>query len=187
MKYTLHCAWVELLIAGLSSLLFGITVLAFHSIPLLTLIWIFAAYMIIKGLSLSIGSWKTKRKESYWSFLFWYGILNVMTGVVTSQYPGITILILGFIVSVNLLLSGLLQIIMAFHLYKEVRGVGWLIISGSTTLIAGMYIYIIPRVSQTTILSLIAVASTLLSIFMISLSLSAKNWHGDSAEKAVQI
>ena len=177
MKNTLHRVWLEMLIAGLSALIFGAVILVFPAIPLSSLILVFAGYMVIKGLSLSIGAWLAKRKESYWSFLFWYGILNTTTGVIAARYPNITILILGFIVALNLLLSGILQIVVAFHLRKEVPGDGWLIISGGITLVAGVYIYIMPRVSSTAILFLVAIASLVLSIFLISLSLAAKNWH----------
>ena len=176
MKNTLHRVWFEMLVAGLSALIFGVVILVFPAMSLSSLILAFAGYMITKGLSLSVGAWLTKRKESYWRFLFWYGILNTITGVIAARYPDITILILGFIVAVNLLLSGILQIVVAFHLRKEVPGDGWLIISGSITLVAGVYIYIMPRVSSTAILFMVAIASLVLSIFLISLSLAAKNW-----------
>jgi len=182
MKNTLHRVWIEILIAGLSAFLFGVAILAFSAMPLFTLIWAFAFYMFIKGLSLSIGAGRTKRKESYWHFLLAYGIVNMVTGIVSANYPNLTILILGFIVSVNLLFSGILQLIMAFHLRKEIPREGWLIVSGGITLTAGVYIYIIPRVSSTTILFLIAVASLVLSVYLVLLSIAARNWNSSIEE-----
>jgi len=71
---------------------------------------------------------------------------------------------------------------MAFHLRKEVPRDGWLIISGSITLVAGVYIYIMPRVSSTAILFLVAVASLVLSVFLVALSVAAKNWNTNIEE-----
>jgi uncharacterized membrane protein HdeD (DUF308 family) len=182
MKNTLHRAWIEILISGLSAFLFGVAILAFSAMPLLMLIWVFAFYMFIKGLSLSIGAGRTKRKESYWHFLLAYGIVNIVTGIVSANYPHITILILGFIVSINFLLSGILQLGMAFHLRKEIPRESWLIVSGGITLTAGVYIYIMPRVSSTAILFLVAVASLVLSVSLVALSLAAKNWNTNIEE-----
>src|SRR4030095_2835247 len=177
MKNTLHQVWIEILIAGLSAFFFGMAILAFSVMSLATLIWVFAFYMFIKGLSLSIGAGRTKRKESYWHFLLAYGIVNIVTGIVAANFPNVTILILGFIVSINLLFSGIVQIIMAFHLRKDIPRDGWLMVSGGVTLTAGAYIYIMPRVSSTTILFLVAVASLVLSIYLVTLSIAARNWN----------
>jgi uncharacterized membrane protein HdeD (DUF308 family) len=180
MKITLHRIWVEILISGLVSLFFGIAVFAFPSIPLSSFIWVFAIYMFIKGFFLSVGAMLTKSSESYWHFLFGYGILNIITGVVAARYPDITIVILGFIVSINLLLSGMLQLIVAFHLRKEVKGDAWLVVSGVIALMAGAYIYFIPRISTKDIFLLIAIAAIVVSIFLISLAIAAKKWHTGS-------
>jgi uncharacterized membrane protein HdeD (DUF308 family) len=182
MKNTLHRVWIEILIAGLSAFLFGVAILVFSTMPLFILLWVFAIYMFIKGLSLSIGAARTKRKESYWHFLLAYGIVNIVTGIVSANYPNVTILILGFIVSINLLFSGILQLIMAFHLRKEIPREGWLIVSGSITLSAGAYIYIMPRVSSTTILFLVAVGSLVLSVYLVTLSIAARNWNTNIEE-----
>ena len=182
MKNTLHRVWIEILIAGLSAFLFGVAILAFSEMPLVMLISVFAFYMFIKGLSLSIGAGRTKRKESYWHFLLAYGIINMVTGVISANYTHITILIFGFIVSINLLLSGILQLVLAFHLRKEIPREGWLIVSGGITLTAGAYIYIMPRVSSTAILFLVAVASLALSVYLVTLSVAAKNWNTNNAE-----
>jgi len=182
MKNTLYRVWIEILIDGLSAFLFGVAILAFSAMPLFMLIWVFTFYMFIKGLSLSIGAWRTKGKELYWHFLFSYGILNIVTGVISANYPHLTLLILGFIVSINLLLSGILQLVMAFHLRKEIAREGWLIVSGGITLTAGVYIYIMPRVSSTAILFLVAVASLVSSVFLVVLSVAAKNWNTNIEE-----
>jgi uncharacterized membrane protein HdeD (DUF308 family) len=159
MKNTLHHAWVHLLIAGLTALTFGITVIVFPSISLFNLIIVFAAYMILKGFAIAIGALETKDLEPYWSFLLWYGILNILTGITAAVYPLITMIILGFIVSVNLIIGGILQIIIAIYIRKEIRGEGWLLLSGVVTSTAAIYIYTIPRIDNMKILFLIAIAA----------------------------
>jgi uncharacterized membrane protein HdeD (DUF308 family) len=176
MKKILHKAWVHLFMAGTISFLFGIVILFIPEIPLLTLIELFAAYMLMKGLALVLGAWRARKEDNYWLFLLSYGVLNIITGIVAYKYVQITLIILGFIVSFNLLISGILQIVMAIHLHKEIRRADWLILSGAITLIAGTYIYFIPRIGALTIFYLIAGAALVLSIFLILLSLKASQW-----------
>ncbi len=187
MKKTLHKAWIHVFISGLASLAFGIIVLAVRTIPLTSLVGLFAAYMAIKGLTLSIGALETRHEEIHWLFLFGYGILNIITGVTAYLYTDITLLIFGFIVSINMLVGGLLQIAMAFHLHREIKVADWLIFSGAITMIGGAYIYLIPRISPISILNLIALAALVVSTFLITLSLKAAGWHFGAKKKSVQI
>jgi uncharacterized membrane protein HdeD (DUF308 family) len=110
-----------LFIAGISSLLFGTLTLAFPAFPFLSLIGLFASYIIIKGFAISIGAWQTRQEEEHWLYLLFYGALNILTGIIALVYPILTLLILGFIVSVNLFLCGVLQIMIAYHLRKGLR------------------------------------------------------------------
>ncbi|HET6996546.1 MAG TPA: DUF308 domain-containing protein [Chitinophagaceae bacterium] len=177
MKKTLYKARIHLLISGICSLSFGVVVLAFPFLHLLSLLWLFAGYMLLKGLALSLGAWRNRKAENHWMFLMAYGILNIVTGVIARVYPDITLLLLGFIVSINLLVGGVLQIIMAIHLHKEIKETVWLVLSGIITLTAGLYIYLVPRIGATTILYLIAASALAISIFLIALSLRAISWH----------
>ena len=187
MKKTLHKARVALLIAGISSLVFGMITLLFRSIPLLFLVELFAGYIIINGFTISVGALQTRQEERSWLFLLCYGIQNILMGIVTLVFPVPTLLILGFIVSINLLISGILQIMIAYHLRKEVKGISWLVLSGIVATTAGAYIYMIPRVSNPIILDLIAIARLLLGIFLISLSLKTASWHKEMKEPRIQM
>jgi uncharacterized membrane protein HdeD (DUF308 family) len=187
MKKTLHDARFALLISGISSLVFGIITLAVPTIPLLFLVELFSGYIIIKGFTISIGALQTKKEERHWLFLLGYGIQNIIVGIITLVFPVPTLFILGFIVSINLLICGILQIMIAYHLRKEVKGIGWLVFSGIVAITAGAYIYIIPRISAPIILDLIAIAGLLLGIFLVSLSLKAGGWHNGMKEPRIQM
>jgi uncharacterized membrane protein HdeD (DUF308 family) len=186
MKKALHKARVALLISGASSVLFGLIVLTFP-IPLLYLVELFAGYIIIKGFTISIGALQTRHEERHWLFLLCYGIQNVLTGIVTLVFPVPTLFILGFIVSINLLVSGTLQIMIAYQLRKEIKGAGWLVFSGIIATSAGAYVYIIPRINASTILALIAISGLLLGTFLISLSLKTASWHKEMGQTRTQM
>jgi uncharacterized membrane protein HdeD (DUF308 family) len=186
MKKALHKARVALLISGISSLVFGMIALIIP-IPLLFLVELFAGYIIIKGITVSIGALQTRQEEKHWLFLLCYGIQNILTGILTLVFPVSTLFILGFIVSINLLVSGILQIMIAYQLRKEVKGIAWLVFSGIIATTAGAYVYIIPRINAPMILDLIAISGLLLGTFLISLSLKAGNWHKEMHQPGIQM
>ena len=184
MKQILHRAWRHLLVTGICSLLFGILALVWPAISLFTLIWMFAAFIIIQGIVIMVGALQSRKDEKNWWLLLLYGLLCVATGVVAGLYPGLTTIILGFIISVNFLLSGILQIVMAIQLRKEIKGEGWLIISGLLLAAAGIYLLLIPGGGALAMLWVIAVAAIAFGIFYIMLALKARSWVRDLRENA---
>jgi len=98
----------------------------------------------------------------------------MVASIVAIRYPEISIVILSFIVSINLLISGILQIVVAFYLPREVHRRVLLVASGIITILAGLYIYIVPRVSSGAILILFAIDLLTLGFFLISLSLAVR-------------
>lgn len=171
---TLHRTWIPLLIAGLASLIFGAAIFAIPAISLMSFLWVRAAYMVIKGLALTIVVLRAKRKESYWDFLLCFELMSIVASIVAASYSGISTYILGFIISINLLLSGIIQVVMAFRLPREVHRRGLLIASGAITFLAGIYIYTIERISADAILILLAIDSFALGYFFISVSLAVR-------------
>src|SRR5689334_21061528 len=166
--------WIQLLVAGISSLTFGSVIFVFPAITLESFLWLRALYMFIKGVSLAIVVWQAKGKEPFWDFLLCFELMSIVISLLTVRYPEISIVILGFFVSVNLIISGIVQVVVAFHLPREVHRKLWLIASGTITVLAGLYIYVGPRVSSNAILFLFAIDLLTLGFFFISLSLAVR-------------
>ena len=183
MKLIIHKAWKHLLFAGIISLIFGIIALIWPAIPLYTLIWLFAITIVLQGISICVGAFGAMKQESNWWLLLLYGLLCIITGVVAALYPGITAILLGFIISINLLAGGLLQIIMAIHLRKEIRGEGWMALSGIIMFAAGVYLLMIPGGGALLMLWFIAIISIAAGIILILLALKARSWYRELRDK----
>src|SRR5689334_18474989 len=158
--------WIQLLVAGISSLTFGSVIFVFPAITLDTFLWLRAGYMLIKGISLAIVVWQAKGKEPFWDFLLCFELMSIVISLLTVRYPEISIVILGFFVSTNLIISGIVQIVVAFYLPREVHRKLWLFSSGAITILAGLYIYLGPRVNSNTILFLFAFDLLALGFFL---------------------
>lgn len=176
MKKIIHRAWRHLLFAGIVSLLFGIVAFVWPLIPLYTFIWLFAITIILQGISICVGAFEAKKEESNWWLLLLYGLLFIVTGVVAAAYPGITAILLGFIISINLIAGGLLQIVMAIHLRKEIRGEGWMALSGLITLAGGIYLLMLPGGGALAMLWFIATIAIIAGVILIALALKARTW-----------
>ncbi len=173
-KNGLHGVWIQLLIAGSASLLFGGMIFIIPEISLPDFLWVRAVYMLIKGISLVVVVFRAKGKKAYWNFLLSYEILSIIASLAAAYYPVLSIFILGFIVSISLLLSGILQIVISFYLPREVHRRALLVGSGIITLLAGGYIYIVPKIDADTILVLFGIDLLALGFFLISLSFAVR-------------
>jgi len=183
MKNALHGVWIQLLIAGSASFLFGGMIFVLPEISLPDFLWVRAVYMLIKGISLVMVVFRAKGKKPYWNLLLSYELLSIIASLAAAYYPVISIFILGFIVSISLLLSGILQVVISFYLPREVHRRGFLVTSGIITLLAGGYIYIVPKIDANTILVLLAIDLLALGIFLISLSFSVRKLRFLEVEK----
>jgi len=186
MKKIIHRAWRHVLFAGIVSLLFGLIAVIWPGISLLTLIWIFAASVVLQGISICVGAFETRKEETNWWMLLLYGLLCVASGVIAFLYPGITAILLGFIISINLLAGGMLQVVMAVHLRKEIRGEGWLALSGLITMAAGIYLLMIPGGGALAMLWLIAIIAIAAGVLLILLALKARHWYRGMQQEIAQ-
>ena len=174
MKNAIHGIWIQLLVAGSASLLFGAMIFIIPEISLPEFLWVRAIYMLIKGVSLVIVVFRAKGKKPYWNFLLCYELLSIIASIAAAYYPVISIFILGFIVSISLLLSGILQIVISFYLPREVHRRAFLVGSGIITLLAGGYIYFVSKIDADTILALLGIDLLALGFFLVSLSLAVR-------------
>ena len=74
--------WWALLIRGILAVLFGLVVLLFPGIALLTLIYVFAFYAIFDGVTAIYVAFQERGTHARWGWLLVEGILGIIAGIV---------------------------------------------------------------------------------------------------------
>ena len=91
-------------------------------------------------------------------------------------YPHITVLFLIMLMGLTWLATGMLQIIAAFRLRKEIYNEGWLAIIGLISILSGLFVLLKPGDEALALLWLIATYGIVFGIGLLILGFKAKSW-----------
>jgi uncharacterized membrane protein HdeD (DUF308 family) len=176
MKNLLSSSWLTLLWRGIFALLFGILALAWPGLTLLTLIYMFAFYSIVDGVSTLVAAWQNRKTDSHWGFLLFGGIISLLVGIIALLTPGLTAFYLLILIGLRAVFDGIVTIIGAIRLRKEIQNEGWLALSGVISILFGIWVIMRPGEGALAFVTVIAVVAIILGIVLIVLAFKARGW-----------
>jgi uncharacterized membrane protein HdeD (DUF308 family) len=167
--------WWLLLVRGLLAIAFGVFCFAMPGMALATLVLLFGAYALADGilmLAASIRSWSSR--EDRWLLLL-IGLLGIGVGVVTILAPGLTAIGLLAYIAAWMLATGVLHIVAAIRLRKEVTGELWLVLNGIASIACAAIFFWQPMVGALTLLWLIGAFALVTGVLMIALGFEVRS------------
>jgi uncharacterized membrane protein HdeD (DUF308 family) len=135
--------WWAVALRGVLGILFGMIALVMPAATMLSLVLVFAAYMLVDGILAIVSAVRAARHRDKWVWLTLEGIVNIVTAVVAVLLPGLTVVVFVLLVAFWALLSGGLMLGAAFRL-KQDHGRGWLVFGGIVSIIYGALLVIAP-------------------------------------------
>jgi uncharacterized membrane protein HdeD (DUF308 family) len=141
---TLARNWWALALRGLAAILFGILAFAWPGITLFVLILFFGAYMLVDGIFSIVAAVRAAGEEERWWLLLIQGILGVLAGLVAFFWPGLTALALLYFIAAWAIVTGILEIVAAIRLRREIEGEWALGLSGALSVIFGVLLIVLP-------------------------------------------
>src|SRR5689334_16995233 len=91
--------WWMLALRGVLAIILGLIFLLAPGIALLAFIAVFAAYAIIDGIVAVAVAIQERRAVTRWWWILVEGILSIVAGILAFVYPGITALVLLYIIA----------------------------------------------------------------------------------------
>jgi uncharacterized membrane protein HdeD (DUF308 family) len=166
----LSLTWWVLLLRGLFAITFGIITLLQPTITLALLLLFFAFYTLSDGI---LGVWTAiagrKEDENWWVLLLW-GLVGIVVGILTIMAPSLTVLALLFYIAIWAIATGVLEIVAAIRLRKEIEGEWLLVLGGVASVVFGILLMAQPGAGA---ISLVWLIASFAIIFGIILSLLA--------------
>jgi len=187
MKNLLSKAWQTLLLRGIFALLFGIMAFAWPGLTLVSLMYLFAFYAIADGASTLAGALQHRKTEKNWGILFFMGLVSLLAGIITLFVPGLTAVYLLIFIGVRAIIDGVLTIVAAIRLRKEITNEGWLAFSGVISIVFGIWVIARPGAGALAFVTLIAIFAVVLGIILIALALKARGWSRHIGHRAEEI
>lgn len=131
--------WWLLLLRGIAAIVFGVLAFMWPGITLLTLILFWGAYAVVDGVfslwSAISGKGGGAVNSRWWLALV--GVCGIVAGVLAFALPGLTALVLLMFIAGWAIATGVLQVVGAIRLRKEIEGEWLLILSGLLSIAFG--------------------------------------------------
>src|SRR4030088_832670 len=113
--------WWAIALRGVAAIVFGALALLLPATTLTGLILLFGAYALIEGVFGVIAAMRGRAGVPRWMLLL-EGLVSIAAGLVTFFWPGLTALVLLYVIAAWALVTGVLEIVVAVRLRKRIRG-----------------------------------------------------------------
>lgn len=170
-------SWWVLLLRGVLAILLGFAAFARPGMALKTLLMLFAAYVFIDGISNVIAAFSGRDDNEHWWVVLIEGLLGIAIGVLTVFRPGTTGVVLLVLIAFWAIMTGILRIILAIRLRKEIEGEWWLGLSGLLGVLFGVIVMMKPGAGALSVLWMIGTWLILMGITLVFLSFKSRGFH----------
>jgi uncharacterized membrane protein HdeD (DUF308 family) len=175
--------WWTLLLRGMAALLFGLFALVWPGITLAVLVIIYGAYALVDGIFTIIAGFRSVDGRRR-ALLLAEGIIGVIAGLIALAWPGITAVALLYIISLWAILGGLLRIVTAILLRREIQNEWAMAASGALSVLLGVILGVLPGVGLLSLTWLIGVFALGVGATLIWLSFKVR---GRNAERGGRV
>ncbi|MFO1143792.1 MAG: DUF308 domain-containing protein [Amaricoccus sp.] len=170
--------WWLMLLRGIAAVLFGIVSLVWPGISALSLVFIWGAYTFADGIfSLGagiMGAGGATTGQRWWLALT--GVLGIVAGLIAFFAPVLTGGILLIFIAIWAIAIGIMSIIGALQLRKEIEGEWLLILSGVLAIVFGVLMFTRPAAGALAVVWMIATFAIIFGIDLIMLSFKLKGY-----------
>ena len=142
--------------------------------PLAALVLVFGIYVLADGL---LGVWSAiakRRDNRHWWLLLLWGLVGIVVGVMTFIMPGITGLVLLMYIAAWAVITGVLQIVAAIRLRKEIKGEWLMILSGLVSVAFGVLLFLQPGAGALAVAWIIAAYAFIFGVLMVLLAFKVR-------------
>ncbi|RIK52839.1 MAG: hypothetical protein DCC57_09315 [Chloroflexi bacterium] len=171
----LGTTWWVLLIRGIAAILFGVLAFIWPGVTIATLVLLFGAYALVDGVFGLFAAFGARSYESNWWMLALGAVASIIFGLLVFFWPGITALVLLYMIASWAIITGIVEIVAAIQLRKEITGEFWLILAGILSVIFGIYVFIFPGAGALGLIWAIGAYAIVLGIALIMLSFRVRN------------
>lgn len=179
--HALATNWWLVALRGALAVLFGILCLVWPTVSVVVLVFLFGAYAFIDG-AMAIGSALSPVGKGRVASLVGLGILGLIAGIVAFLWPGITAMALLFLIGAWAVVKGVLEIIAAIRLRKEIKGEWLAALAGVFSIAFGAILLANPRAGAVALIWLIGAYAVAFGITMLVLGFKLRG----TKERVVQ-
>lgn len=163
--------WWVLLLRGICAVAAGIMTIAWPGITLFALVTLFGIFALVDGAAGIVLGIRGEEDGTMWWTMIFLGVLSAGAGILAFAWPGMTALVLLAIIAASAIIRGVLEIVAAIRLRKDIDDEWVLGLSGLLSLAFGILLWVRPGEGALAVVLLIGAYMLALGVMAIALSL----------------
>ncbi len=168
--------WWTVALRGAIAIIFGLAALFWPDITLTALIFIFAAFVLVSGVLLAIAAFRDGLTHTHGWIMLLEGAIGIAVGIMAFIWPGITALVLLYLIAAWAIVTGVLEIIAAIQIRKEIQNEWLLAIAGIASVLFGILLLVWPLAGALAILWIIGAYAIIFGILLLILAFRLRTW-----------
>jgi uncharacterized membrane protein HdeD (DUF308 family) len=173
--------WSMIALRGVAAILFGILALALPGITLLALVLLFGAYALVDGVLNLVAAVRGRQGRGPWWLLVIEGLVSIGAGIAAVVLPGITALVLVYIIGAWAIVTGVLELVAAVRLRKQITNEWWLALGGVLSIVFGVLVMLAPGAGALAMVLWIGAYAIVSGAMLLGLAFRLRNWRADRA------
>jgi uncharacterized membrane protein HdeD (DUF308 family) len=184
MLHLLARYWWALALRGLFAVLFGLLAFLIPGITLLTLVLLFGAYVLLDGIFDILAA--IRSPSHHWALVL-EGIVGIVAGILTFVWPGMTAMVLLYLIAFWAIFTGVLEIVAGIRLRRALANELLLILMGVVSLFFGFLILIFPGAGALAVVLWIGAYAFVFGIMLLVLAFRLRGFRHADGEVAHSI
>jgi uncharacterized membrane protein HdeD (DUF308 family) len=167
--------WWVIGLRGLAAILFGVLAFAWPGITLAVLVLLFGAYALVDGVLTLIAAFRGGVQHRI--VMLVEGVVSVLAGLAAFVWPGLTALVLLYIIAFWAVVTGVLEIVAAIRLRRAISNELGLVIGGVLSVVFGVVLLIAPGAGALAVIFLIGAYAVVFGIALLGLAWRLREHH----------
>jgi uncharacterized membrane protein HdeD (DUF308 family) len=166
--------WWLVLLRGICAIAFGVLAFIWPGATLIALVLLYGAFALADGIFALGAAISGDTPTPRW-WLAVVGVLGVLAGLVAFLWPGLTAAVLQILIAAWAITTGIMEIVGAIMLRKEIEDEWYLIAAGTLWVIFGLVLVLKPAVGVLALLYTIGTFAIIYGALLISFALRLRS------------
>jgi uncharacterized membrane protein HdeD (DUF308 family) len=176
--------WWAVALRGGFAILFGVLALLLPGITLGALILLWGVYAVVDGVFSIISGVRAARRSDRWGALMVGGVIGILAGLIAVFLPAAAAVAFVYLFAAWALVSGIIEIVAAIRLRREIEGEWLLGLTGVVSVLLGLYAAVFPGLGLLGLIWAIGVYAIIIGAMLLMLAFRLRRHAGTATQPA---
>ena len=165
--------WWLIVLRGVCAILFGLVAWAWPGVTLAALVLLWGAYAFADGVLALVAAISGSTGAPWWVLIL-AAIVSIGAAGAAVFFPGVTTVVLLYVIAIWAVITGVLEIAAAIQLRKEIEGELWLGLAGLASVLFGFLLIARPGLGAVAVVWMIGLYAIMFGAILVALGFRVK-------------